>query len=305
MADRIKARKIAAFLKQELIGKDMAVSGICASVDARENKVSFLRKLSPLEAMDARTLFIIDEHRPIDPKSKNSYIKIKNPRLAFAKVVKAFFTEKRIWGIAKSAKIGKDVVIAGNISIGENCVIEDNVSIGPDTVINHNVVIAENTIIGKNCYIKSGSVIGEDGFGFDFEEDKTPVRIPHKGRVVIHDNVEIGAHTTIARGTIQDTVINDNVKIDDHAFIAHNCIIGKNTLITACAEVSGSVVIGENCWLAPNCSIINKVKIGNNVKIGIGAIITKDIQDNSTIMGLESLSSIRLVRFKKRIKYGD
>jgi len=143
-----------------------------------------------------------------------------------------------------------------------------------------------------------------DGFGFDFEEDGTPVRIPHIGNVIIGNNVEIGAKNTIARGTIDNTVIANNVKIDDQVHIAHNCFIGNNTIITACVEISGSVTIGENCWIGPNCSIIQKVTIGDNTTIGIGSIITKDIEANKKIMGLESLELRPLLKVKKRIEYG-
>ena len=107
------------------------------------------------------------------------------------------------------------------------------------TKINHNVVISDNVKIGKNCYIKSGAILGEDGFGFDFEKDGIPIRIPHIGSVVIGENVEIGSNTVIVRGTLNDTIIEDNVKMDDQVCIAHNCKIGKSSLVIAFAEISG------------------------------------------------------------------
>lgn len=301
----IKATKIAKFLNARLIGDDIALTGVCSLLDLRDGCLSFVKKNKSIENPETRACLIVSRNKNIDKKSRNSYIKVANPRLAFAKATEQFFAKKRKISIAQSVKIGQGVKIAESVAIGENCIIGHNVSIGENTIINHNVVIAENTVIGKNCFIKSGSIIGEDGFGFDFEKDGTPIRIPHLGRVLIHDNVEVGAQTTIARGTIHDTVIHENVKIDDHVFIAHNCEIGKNTMITAFAQISGSVIIGKNCWLAPNCSIIQKIKIGDNVKIGIGAVVTSDIGDNITIMCLESLPIFKLSRFKKRIKYGD
>ena len=173
------------------------------------------------------------------------------------------------------------------------------------TIIANNVIISDNVRIGKSCYIKSNTVIGEDGFGFDFEEDGTPFRIPHIGSVYIGNNVEIGAQNTIARGTLDNTIIEDNVKTDDQVHIAHNCKIGKNTLITACVEISGSVEIGANCWIGPNSSIIQKIKIEDNVTIGIGTIVIKDVAAKKKIMALEGLSLRNLLKLKKRIKFGE
>ncbi len=108
----------------------------------------------------------------------------------------------------------------------------------------------------------------------------------------------------IARGTIGDTVIEDNVKIDDRVFVAHNCRIGRNTLVIAGSEISGSVEIGEGCWIAPNCAIIDKIKIGDKAKIGIGSVVTEDVPANTVLMGLEGVSISELREFKKRLLYG-
>ncbi len=305
MGIKIKASEIAEFLNKKLIGKDIEITGVCSADMMEDGNVTFLSKNTFRESFNTKALLIIRESKKVNPRSSNSYIRESNPRLAFAKVVNEFFIPKKEPRILSSVKIGKEVVIGKDVSIGEKCVIGDNVIIGKNTTMNHNVIIEKNTIIGENCYIKSGSVIGEDGFGFDFEENGIPVRIPHLGKVVVHDNVEIGANCTIARGTIRDTVIHKNVKIDDQVHIAHNCIIGKNTIVIAQVIICGSVEIGENCWLAPNCSIIQKVKIGNRVKIGIGAVVTNDIEDDKTMMGLDALPLQDLFSFKKRIRYSD
>lgn len=309
MGKKAKASEIAKFLNSRLIGDDIEITGIC-SVDRLEDKkitfikkLSFLKKNKTLENLNAKALLLINENRKIDSGSSNSYIKVPDPRLAFARVIDRFFSEKKKAGISPSAKIGNSVTIGEGATIGENCIIEDNTAIGKNVIMGHNVVIAKNTVIGRNCCIKSGAIIGEDGFGFPIGEDKIPIRMQHLGNVVIRNNVEIGSLSTINRGTINSTIIHDNVKINDQVHVAHNCIIGKNTVITGMVNISGAAKIGENCWLGPNCSIINKVKIGNNVKIGMGAVITKDIKDNETVMGLESLPLKSLLKLKKRIGY--
>jgi len=305
MGNNIKASEVAKFLKKPLIGKDVEVKGICSADLIEDGKVAFISKSTFLENLNNKALLIVKENKEIDPESLNSYIKVSNPRLASAKVIERFFTSKKEGRIASSAKIARNVDIGEHVTIGENCVIEENVAIGKNTVINHNVTITKNTFIGEKCYIKSGTIIGEDGFGIEFEEDGTPVRIPHLGKVEINNNVEIGANCSIARGTIKKTIIHDNVKIDDQVLIAHNCIIGKNTIITGQVVISGSVEIGANCWLAPNCSIIQKIEIGNNVKIGMGAVIIRDIANNETIMGLDALTIDDLLRIKKTIGYPE
>jgi len=297
----VRASKIAKFINLNLIGDDLIIDSVCPLNLTKANCITFSKKNN--FKLSANCLVIV----PIDFNEKDcnfSYIKAKNPRLSFAKIVNNFFMKDIINCVDKSAKIGNNCSIDKTASIGANTIIGDNVKIGKNTIINSNIVICDNTYIGDNCYIKSGSVIGEDGFGFDFEENGTPVRIPHIGNVIVGNSVEIGAKNTIARATLGSTVIKDNVKTDDQVHIAHNCYIDKNTIITACVEISGSVEIGKNCWLGPNSSVIQKIKLGNNVTIGIGTIVTKDIEKNNKIMGFEGLDLRSLLKLKKRIEYG-
>jgi len=301
MGYRVEAKEIASFLNAELVGDNINLTHVKPLDELVDYSFSFSKNKN-IET-NFKALILVPPNNNYD-YLKFSYISVKNPRLSFAKVVNEFFTKKINYSIDCTAKIGKNSDIDKNVSIGANCIIGDGVKIGKGTVINNNVVIYDNTVIGENCYIKSGSVVGEDGFGFDFEDDGTPVRIPHIGNIVLGNNVEIGAKNTIVRATLGKTIVENNVKTDDQVHIAHNCKIGKNTIITACAEISGSVSIGQNCWIGPNSSIIQKIKIGNNVTIGIGSVVTKDIEDNKKIMGLESLDLRQLVKLKKRIEYG-
>ncbi len=300
MAKIIKASTIAEFLTAKLIGPDLEVKGVGPANQIKAGELTFLTKSKYSEQPDIQALYLIKTDRQPRENSTCCYIQVANPRLAFAKVVQQFFTSQDAAVIAKSAKLGKNAKVSEGVAIGDNCVIGDNVTIGQNTRLNQNIVIAANTVIGADCYFKSGSIIGEDGFGFDFESDGTPVRLPHLGKVVIGNNVEIGANCTIARGTLTDTVIADNVKIDDQVHVAHNCSIGQNTIITAQAEISGSVKIKAGCWLGPNCSIMQKVTIGYGATVGLGAVVTNDVPDKKKIMGLEALSLRDLLRLKKQ-----
>ena len=299
----VKVEEIANFLTSKFYGSNLSIQRATSLDNAQDNVVVFSKTLKSIE-IDNKCLILVPLNYEYFDHCKYTVIKVENPRLAFAKVVNKFFGYKVDIGISKTAKIGENSMVDLSVSIGENCVIGKNVVIKKGTIINHNVIISDGVVIGEDCYIKSGAVIGEDGFGFDFEKDGTPVRIPHIGSVIIGNDVEIGSNTVIVRGTLNNTIVGDNVKIDDQVFIAHNCKIGDKSVIIAFAEISGSVAIGQNCWIGPNSSIIQKVKIGDNVIIGIGTIITGDIEDNKKIMGFEGLDLKSLVKVKKRIEYG-
>lgn len=160
-----------------------------------------------------------------------------------------------------------------------------NVGIGRDTVIEPNVTVHPDVVIGDRCIIRSGTVCGFDGF----ERKRTSkgiLLILHDGKVIIQDDVEIGSLNSIAKGMMgRDTVVGRGTKTDSLVHIAHGVQIGDECLITACAEISGSVTIGRRCWLGPNCSIINGIKIGDEAFIGIGAVVTKSVPPAVVVAG--------------------
>ena len=302
MGNVVKASEVANFLQSGLIGEDIVINSASSLDNVKKNSLTFTKGKN-LNIIDCGELLMLT---PLDfdiQEINISIIRVKNPRLAFAKVIDRFLVSKSVGSQDNSSKIGEGCKIDATVNIGPYCIIGRNVVIGEGTTINQFVVIADNTIIGKDCYIKSGSVIGEDGFGFDFEDNGVPVRIPHLGAVVIGNNVEIGAKNTIARGTLNNTIIENSVKTDDQVHIGHNCIIGKNSILTACVEISGSVRVGEGCWFGPNSSVIQKISIGRNVKVGIGTLVTNSIPCNKKVMNLEGLGLKELLQFKKEVKW--
>src|SRR5262249_50286490 len=203
----------------------------------------------------------------------------------FARVVNEFFTNKRLPGISLRASVHPTANIAPNVTIGDFATIGPHAIIGEGTEIRSGVVIGPRVKIGRNCLIKSNSVVGQEGFGIDKDEAQNNLRLPHLGSVAIGDYVEIGALNTVCSGTLDPTTVGDYVKTDDHVHIAHNVQIGRNCILTACAEISGSVCIGEGTWLGPNCSIINNIEIGVDVLIGIGSVVTKSLPDRVVAAG--------------------
>lgn len=140
-------------------------------------------------------------------------------------------------------------------------------------------------ISGLNSRMKKTAVVGEAGFGFKRDEQGVPVRIPHIGGVSIGENVEIGACSVVARGTVGDTVLGDNVKLDDHVFVAHNVEIGESTLVVAGAVICGSARIGKRCWIGAGALIKEHVTVGDDSLIGMGAVVLQDVPPNSVMVG--------------------
>lgn len=176
-------------------------------------------------------------------------------------------------------------LIHPSVKLGQNVVIENGVSIGAGTVIEHNAVIMTGTHIGENCLIRANSSIGGDGFGYERGSNGRPVKFIHLGGVAIGDNVEVGSNTCIAKGTLGNTIIEDNVKIDNLVHIAHNCTIRDGAFIIACSILCGGVEIGRNAWVAPNATITQKAKVGGDSVVGLGAVVTKNVEDSCIVAG--------------------
>jgi UDP-3-O-[3-hydroxymyristoyl] glucosamine N-acyltransferase len=178
--------------------------------------------------------------------------------------------------IAALVVIGKNVVLGENVIIGAGCVIENEVTIADSTCLEPHVTIKHHCEIGKYCHIFSGVVIGSDGFGYA-EEDGVWVKIPQVGRVVIHDHVDIGANTTIDRGAIDDTVIEQGVKLDNLIQIGHNCIIGAHSVIAGCVGIAGSAKIGKHCKIGGAAMVLGHLEIADHVTISPGSMITRSL----------------------------
>jgi UDP-3-O-[3-hydroxymyristoyl] glucosamine N-acyltransferase len=198
--------------------------------------------------------------------------------------------------VPAACNVGANVVIEANVNIGNNvriganCVIERNSNIADNTTLEANVTIKHGTQIGKNCHLFSGCVIGNDGFGYaqeaDANQEKYWVKIPQIGRVVIHNDVDIGANTTIDRGAIDDTVIEEGVKLDNLIQIAHNCRIGAHTVIAGCTGIAGSAVIGKHCKIGGAAMILGHLNIANHVTISPGSMIMRSINKAGTYTAL-------------------
>jgi UDP-3-O-[3-hydroxymyristoyl] glucosamine N-acyltransferase LpxD len=300
----IDAATCAIFLNLPLVGKNVILSrpgamdrtghGVLKFASSYSDRYVQMLNSSPQSFVIATTQY--EGHLTVP------HVLSTNARLDFCRVTTQFFSLQSKAGIEPSASVSESARIGANVYLGHNVVIEDDVQIGNNTTILHNVVISKGVRIGKNCLIKSGTIIGQKGFGFEYDTDGIPVVCNHYGSVVIGDCVEIGSLNTVVAGVLSDTEIADYVKTDDHVHIAHNVKIGRAAFITACAEISGSVSIGEMAWLGPNSSIIDKCIVGSKVFIGIGAVVTKSATDDQVYIGNPARPIKEVVKLSRFLK---
>lgn len=191
--------------------------------------------------------------------------------------------------VAANSAIGKNVNIGKSSTIGVNCVIEDNVSIGSNSIIESNVTILRGSQIGNNCVISPGVVIGSEGFGNARTSDKKWNAIAHLGKVIIGNNVSIGANTTIDRGSISDTEIHDGVKLDNLIHIAHNVVIGEDTAIAAKTGIAGTTIIGKRCMIGGAVGIVDHLRIADDVVINATSTVNRDITEPGIYTGFVPL----------------
>lgn len=270
----VRASQLGRDLGLELLGEDREIRELCGLDALTGHGLSFARDLRP-GASCAGTVFASEP----PGGAELSVLRAEKPRLAF---ILAQHHLQASPGFEEDDS-PPDVHPAARVS--PHAVVENGVTIGEGTRIGSLAVIKSGTRIGRYCDIRSGAVIGEAGFGFERDEQNRPLRMIHMGRVLIGDHVEIGSLTTVCRGALGDTVLEDHVKIDDHCHISHNCRIGRGAMLTACVEISGSVRVGANSWLAPGCSLVQKISIGEDAFIGIGAVVTRAVPAKARVFG--------------------
>tara|TARA_B100001996_G_C18648359_1_gene588376 strand:+ start:117 stop:1103 length:987 start_codon:yes stop_codon:yes gene_type:complete len=229
-------------------------------------------------------------------------INVKNTLFALTKISKMFYPKadvdipdqnlkysenlKEIYpGVTfgKNVLIGENVLIGKNSFIGSNSIIESKVKIGENCIVGSFVLI-RNSHIANNVNIQEGAKIGVKGFGFIPLNEKN-LRTPHVGKVLLEEGVEIGANSTIDRGSMTDTIIGKNTFLDNQVHVAHNVQIGKNCMIAGQVGFAGSTTLGDNVIIGGQAGISGHLKIGNNVKIGGGSGVVNDISDNQKVMG--------------------
>lgn len=301
-------KELAELTNSVIIGNsDKKVLDVAAIDIATEDEISFIDNKKYIDAFKKSKAGVCIAHPSMEdlaPKGMTLLLN-ENPYLAYAHVSNAFYKSEKRKGIHKkaiidkTAKIGKDcfidagVVIGKNVELGNNVEVESNVTIAQGVIIGDNTIIGANasishSLIGKDCYIYTGSRIGQDGFGFAMSKDGH-TRIVQMGRVIIEDNVEIGANCTIDRGAGPDTIIKKGAMIDNLVQIGHNAVIGENSVIVSQTGVSGSTHVGKFCVLGGQVGVAGHLKIGDGAQIAAKSGVISDIDAGQKIMGYPAM----------------
>ena len=225
----------------------------------------------------------------------NADMDIPDENLSISNDVRNLYPDVKF---GKNVLIGKNVKIGKNSHIASNSIIESSVHIGENCIIGSFVAI-RNSLISNNVYIQDGSKIGVKGFGFIPNKSKN-TRTPHVGKVILNEGVEIGANSTIDRGSLSNTVIGKNTFLDNQVHVAHNVQIGKNCMIAGQVGFAGSSTLGDNVVIGGQAGISGHLKIGNNVKIGGGSGVINDIPDNHHVMGYPAIPLKEFVKLRKK-----
>ncbi len=296
--------EIADWIDAEIDGdSDLEIDGLAKIENAQAGQLSFIANPKYHKYIGTTHASAILVNKDF-PKSSKTLLRVENPYYSFLICARHFYRQQQPIpkGIHETAIISPDAIIDDNVaigpyvyighnsSIGAGCVLHpgvvvgDNVSVGENTVIYANVTIREQCQIGKNCILHIGAVIGSDGFGFAFEGGQYH-KLPQMGNVVIEDDVEVGANTTIDRATLGSTVIHRGTKLDNLIQIAHNVSIGEHTAIAAQTGISGSTKIGNYVMIGGQAGFVGHITVGDKAKIGAQAGVTKSVSADTYVSG--------------------
>ncbi len=309
---KFTATQIAGLLEGEIEGNsDAEVSKLAKIEEGTEGSLTFLAnpKYTSYIYSTQATIAIVNKDFVAENKIDTTLIRVDDAYKAFSKLLEyynqvkmnktgieepVFVSESATYGenlyLGAFSYLGDNVKIGANATIYPNVYIGNNVEIGDNVIIFAGAKVYSETVIGNNCVINSGVIVGADGFGFTPDENGEYSKVPQTGNVIIEDNVDLGAGTTIDRATLGATIIRKGVKLDNQIQIAHNVEIGENTVIAAQSGVAGSTKIGKNCVIGGQVGIVGHITIGNNVRIQAQSGIGRNVKDNEALQGSPALS---------------
>lgn len=299
------AKQIAGIIDGKIEGDaDVTVSSFGKLEEATEGQLAFLAnpKYEEFLYSTKASVIIVNSSLQLEEKINATLIRVPDAYSAFAVILSEFakLASANLTGIQQpayisaTAKMGENIFIGAFAYLGENVVIGNNVKIYPQVYLGNNVTIDDGSTlysgvvihhdcnVGKNVSIHSGCVIGSDGFGYAPQVDRSFKKVPQIGNVIIEDNVEIGANTTIDRATIGSTRIKSGVKLDNLIQIAHNVEIGNNTVIAAQSGVSGSTKVGKNVMIGGQAGLVGHIQIADGSKINAQSGVGKSIKTPNT-----------------------
>lgn len=311
------AQQIASFLGGTVEGNpEITVSNFSKIEEGKPGTLTFLANPKyehHIYNTEASIVLVNNDFIPSEP-IRVTIVKVANAYTALALLLNMVEQSKtKKTGIdstafmAASAQVGDDCYVGNfayigeNVKMGRDCLIYpyayigDNVTIGDNCVFYPHVTVYEGCIIGHNCILHAGSVVGSDGFGFA-PEGENYKKIPQLGNVIIEDDVEIGANTTIDRAVMNSTIIRRGVKLDNLVQIAHNVEVGENTVMAAQVGIAGSVKIGRHCMFGGQVGLAGHIHIADNVNFGAQSGVISDIKEATTVLGAPAINAKAFMR---------
>lgn len=322
-------REIATFLQGELVGDgSVEITRVAKIEEARTGDLTFLAnpKYEKYLAGTKASAVLVSAKLNLQQYGNGSspaFIRVQDPYVGFLQILKKLTPtiDPFPQGIHPSAAISKNATLGKNVAIGAHAVVGENAVVGDNTKISHGCVIGDHAVIGNDCLlyanvtiyhqckignhvtIHSGTVIGSDGFGFAPKPDGTYEKIPQLGIVLIEDDVEIGSNCSIDRATLGETILRRGVKLDNLIQIAHNVVIGENTVIAAQTGISGSTKIGKNSIIAGQVGIVGHIEIAEKTTILAQSGIPKSLTEpGKTYFGYPAKEHLKALRIEAIIR---
>lgn len=274
-------------VKGELVGDpDLVISSIATIQNASSGCISFLANPKYKKFLKESSASAIIVSPELSMRLETPGIIAEDPYAAYA-IISSMFTRHRnpysdksiAYFVHETAKVHDSVIIGPNVYIGPEC------KIGRNSIVHANSSLVMNVELGQNTIIHFNSILGSDGFGYAPQKDGY-IKIEQLGKLIIGDNVEVGAGCTIDRGAIDNTEIHNGVKLDNQVHIAHNVILGENSAIAASCAIAGSTTIGKNLQMGGLSGILGHLNIADNVLIGAHTLITKSIDKPGNYVGI-------------------
>lgn len=283
--------------------QDTEISGIQDLQSAREHDAAFLSNMRLKHLFNDSCAGVVLLGKNVFPDTVRTVIRVDDPYLAFAKLQRhlhpdgmavchrsetAFVDPTARIGenvdIMSMSVIGPNVTIGADSRIGAGCILDEGAIVGRDCILHARSVVRNNCILGDRVILQPGAVIGSDGFGYAWS-GKEHLKIPQVGRVIIEDDVEIGANTCIDRGAIGDTLIERGVKLDNLIQVGHNVKIGAHSIIVSQVGISGSTTIGQGCQIGGQVGIAGHLDIGNGCRLAAQSGVMNNLKDGGIFAG--------------------
>ncbi|MDD3344665.1 MAG: UDP-3-O-(3-hydroxymyristoyl)glucosamine N-acyltransferase [Sulfurospirillaceae bacterium] len=309
----MKLSQLAAHLNLTFNGNDFEVTSLSSLKEATSSQITYLENITllpDLQTTKAGAVLVSEQYQSYVPKTCIALVS-SNPHLSMA-YASAYFA-KSAFDISQPSNISEQSIIAPNVTIGSYSHIEEgtyimphvtigaNVFIGKNVTIYPNVVIYDNSVIKDGCIIQAGAIIGSDGFSYAHTAMGEHIKIYHSGNIILEENVEIGANTTIDRAVFGTTILKKGTKIDNLVQVGHNCVIGENSILVSQSGLAGSTILGRNVIMGGQSATAGHTVIGDFAMIAARGGVTKSIEGGKTYGGFPLMQQHEWLKMQAKI----